>query len=61
MRKLTVTLALAAMLATPAFAAPREDRPTDPGKDRNIISRLITKIVHLFDTPGAIFPVPPQP
>jgi hypothetical protein len=61
-KSLAAVLVLTAVLTTPLFAAGHDDPKHDFGdRGGNVITRLIHRIVHLFDTPGAIFPVPPQP
>jgi hypothetical protein len=58
MKSLALALALVAALTTPAFAAPRDPGQL-PGNHNggNFISRLVTRIVHLFND----YPIEPHP
>ena len=57
-RSLVAALSLSAMLTAPLLAAPHEPGQL-PGSHNggNFISRLVTRIVHLFDT----YPIVPRP
>jgi hypothetical protein len=57
-KSLAAVLILTAVISTPVFAAGHDDPKRDPGdRGGNVITRLINRIVHLFD----VYPLPPQP